>query len=303
MSISPPSASILLNRRDRLAAEYLRGYPASMKADVGRSGLIFPALLVRPRVATGVDGDRLLSLSMPHPRFGFLALAVSALLYAPLTSRAATADANTTLESIVAIMKSGMSPERRGRLAQVHLALAGRNETHVAVAVRLIRETLGDTAANAAAKKLAIADAKGSELAAKEKNPRTAAPSRGLCEYVDGHAFCVIGEENVTAVDWDEHGSRARRIAIHEFSHAVEHFGLTEAEHSEYDRLWAENARRRGVSVAKAGNKKEFFAESTEAWYGVHQRAPLMPGMSTIDFIDTFPEMALFLQRIYGPPR
>lgn len=211
--------------------------------------------------------------------------------------------ARDAVSSIMDRILSGMSSERRARLRRVQVALAGRNEHLVDAAVEAIRSELGRDAARRAERGLRDDYAMWSRIAASEGAPRVSSPMRGVSQVIDGHVFCLVGEENVTAVDWDENGSRAGRIAVHEFAHAVENVGMTAEEHAELDRIWLENLRRRGLPEKESGRETEFFAESTEAWFGVHQHSPYEAGHGPDFFYSRFPVMAAFLERIYGPAR
>ncbi len=129
---------------------------------------------------------------------------------------------------------------------------------------------------------------------------RTSRVTRGVTFESHGLTYCVSGEENLLAERWDEHGSRARRILVHELGHAIEGLALEPAEAAVVRESHAVNLRRRGLAGGRGG---EFFAESTEAWFGVHQAAPGEAGHGP-DFIRAkLPELAALFEAVYGPPR
>lgn len=209
--------------------------------------------------------------------------------------------AHDAVSSITHRMMSGMPFERRARLRRVHVFLAGRGEHLVDAAIAAVRSELGDDAARRVERGFRDDYAMWSRLAASSSEPRVSSPIRGVSQLIDGHVFCIVGEENMTAAEWDENGSRAGRIAVHEFAHAVEDVGMTAEEQAELDRIWLENLRRRGLPEKESGFKTEFFAESTEAWFRVHQHSPYEKGHGPDFFYNRFPGMAGFLERIYGP--
>lgn len=221
------------------------------------------------------------------------------LLAAPVPCRAQAEDA--VRERVLA----GMSAERRARLSGVRVVAVGRGEPLVDAAVRVTRAVFPAEDAARVERGLREDYAKWSALAASDPEPRVSAPMRGLTQYFEGGALCFVGEENLSAAGWDENGSRAGRIGVHELGHAVEDLGLSDAERAELDRIWVDNLRRRGLSEsdAAAGQKTEFFAESTEAWFDVHQHAPGEAGHGPSFFRTRFPVMGAFLERVYGPPR
>ncbi len=198
-------------------------------------------------------------------------------------------------------MAAGMSEARRARLKTLHIGVVPRDENLADAAAVLVRAWHGDAASaqvlHALRTGLADADARSAVYSGRCASP---AP-RGATLDAEGLTFCFVGEENLLAADWDLHGSRAGRVAVHEIGHAVERLALTSEERHVLASIHRLNLARRGASARDSAGAGEFFAESGEAWFGVHQLAPRSPGHGPDFLRDRLPVMAELMSRVYGP--
>jgi hypothetical protein len=209
--------------------------------------------------------------------------------------------AQRTANAIFALMRSGMSPERRARLATLRVGAVPPAVDIIDGAVAEVARGAGDVNARLARARLdAGRAAHDGSVAAYRGRRRTSRATRGVTFESQGLTYCFSGEENLLAARWDEHGSRARRILVHEIGHAVEALALDAAEAAVVRESHAANLRRRGLTQGRTG---EFFAESTEAWFGVHQSAPGLAGHGPGFIRARLPELAALFESVYGPPR
>lgn len=201
-------------------------------------------------------------------------------------------------------MSSGMSATRRARLTPLHVGVIARGDDLASAAAAQVRALLGDDAGEQVRRALSGGLADHDARPAGYAGTRCAAPApRGATLEAGGVTCCFIGEENLLADAWDENGSRAQRVAVHEFGHAVERLALTAAERMTLSGIHRVNLARRGARARDSAGAGEFFAESGEAWFGVHQLAPLAGGHGPEFFRSRLPSMAAFLERVYGPAR
>lgn len=199
-------------------------------------------------------------------------------------------------------LRSGMTAGRRARLEPLHIGVIPRDADLPSAAVRQVRALLGDAAGEQVQRALSTGLADHDARPAGYAGTRCAAPApRGATLEAGGLTCCFIGEENLLADAWDENGSRAKRVAVHELGHAVERLALTATERMTLTGIHRVNLARRGVKEQDSAGAGEFFAESGEAWFGVHQLAPRAGGHGPDFFRSRLPEMAAFLERVYGP--
>lgn len=219
---------------------------------------------------------------------------------------AAPSTAQQVADAVVALMTSTMSDDRRSRLAPLRVGVVPRGTDIIDGAVAaLAREGAGAPGARLARWLDAARARHAGALAVYRGARRTTQATRGVTFESKGLTYCFAGEENVLAERWDEHGSRARRILVHEIGHAVESLALDHAEAAALRASYAANLRRRGLAAAREELDRtgEFFAESTEAWFGVHQSSPGEAGRGP-DFIRArLPELAALFESVFGPPR
>lgn len=198
-------------------------------------------------------------------------------------------------------MAAGMTEARRERLKTLHVGVVPRDEDFAGAAAVLVRAWHGEAAAAQVRHALSsgLADRDASAVYA----GRCASPTpRGATLDAEGLTFCFVGEENLLASAWDEHGSRAGRVAVHEIGHAVERLALTPEERRVLASIHRLNLARRGATARDSAGAGEFFAESGEAWFGVHQLGPRAPGHGPDFFRTRLPVMADLLAQVYGPP-
>lgn len=199
-------------------------------------------------------------------------------------------------------LTSGMTAVRRARLEPLHIGVIPRGEELASAATRQVRALLGDAAGEQVRRALSTGLADHDARPAGYAGTRCAAPApRGATLEAGGITFCFIGEENLLADAWDENGSRAGRVAVHELGHAVERLALTVMERMTLTGIHRINLARRGANARDSAGAGEFFAESGEAWFDVHQLAPRAGGHGPDFFRTRLPDMAAFLERVYGP--
>lgn len=210
--------------------------------------------------------------------------------------------ATQVADSVWETMLSGMTPlrarEMRSRV-RIHLVPRG---------VRLIDEVV-----SVYHRELPPADAAAAETHMREsyhirlqqKGDRTAAEPRGVTIAIDlpdgPRVFSFVGEENLIAGgDWDEHGSRERRVLVHELGHATIDATGTKAE-------WDASATNAKAywSDYQDGDDGEMFAISTEIWFGRHQVGMFQAGKTSAEAAAS-PKLAAMMRvmsEVYGPSR
>lgn len=133
--------------------------------------------------------------------------------------------------------------------------------------------------------------------------PRVPREPRGMSHTVYDIHFVFVGAENLTATgEWDVNGSHTDRLLVHELGHAIYDLGLSDAGRAEFGVQHEEALHRLGHDHGDQVGHSEFFAEVTEVWFGVHQRAPRRAGMTAAELQSAAPSVYRMLQFIYGDP-
>lgn len=227
----------------------------------------------------------------------------------PKPVAAATASApydDSAVSSVRRTMTSGMAPERRQVMRdQVSVVTVPRGLLLPEVVAFTLHFRLPPAQAQAE-----IANfMDGYAERKREAGSRTSAEPRGYTGtfQVDGdiEIYCFVGEENLSAAgEWDENGSRARRVLVHELGHAV-YRSLSAVEKAELKSIVIEY---KGLNPDpehpyQDGDENEMFAEAGEIWFGVHQSALYTKGLDTSEPFVKLAAMMRFIERVYGPAR
>jgi hypothetical protein len=110
-------------------------------------------------------------------------------------------------------------------------------------------------------------------------------------------------EENLTEIKGvaDPYG-KGYSVGMHEFAHTLHLKGLTDDQNKSIDTLFADRTTAGGPWTEAYGssNKLEYFAQSTNAFFGMNQGI----GQNGRDWLEkNDPEMCKFLDGLYGKPK
>lgn len=109
-------------------------------------------------------------------------------------------------------------------------------------------------------------------------------------------------EENLTTIPGvaDPYG-KGYSVGMHEFAHTLHLKGLTDDQNKSIDKLFADRTTAGGPWTEAYGssNKLEYFAQSTNAFFGMNQGI----GQNGRDWLEkNDPDMCKFLDGLYGKP-
>jgi hypothetical protein len=111
---------------------------------------------------------------------------------------------------------------------------------------------------------------------------------------------CSVGEENLLCLPKQPY--RQEDVLVHEFSHSI-HRHLSANLVAAIDAAYAE-AMKAGLypkDIYMARNAGEYWAEGTQAWFGVTLRADVNAGVNTREKLKEHdPRLASLLEKVYG---
>ncbi|HEX6739153.1 MAG TPA: hypothetical protein VF310_12815 [Vicinamibacteria bacterium] len=118
----------------------------------------------------------------------------------------------------------------------------------------------------------------------------------------DGSFALAAPEENLTEIKGvvDPYG-KGYSVGMHEFAHTLHLKGLTDDQNKSIDKLFDDRTKAGGPWTEAYGssNKLEYFAQSTNAFFGMNQGI----GQNGREWLEkNDPEMCKFLDGLYGKP-
>lgn len=134
-----------------------------------------------------------------------------------------------------------------------------------------------------------------------ETGDRTPAEPRGFA-LSSPRALLFLGEENLTSSGlWDKRLQRSRRIIIHELGHVVYDLAIDACTRKRLDQEYAQRLAAAGVKDGPGAS--EFFAETMEVWFGVHQLKSGVEGRNATFIQQRQPPLYDLFLTVMGPPR
>jgi hypothetical protein len=210
--------------------------------------------------------------------------------------------ASQVAQSVWETMLSGMTPLRAKEMRErVRIFIVPRDTRLIDEVVAVYRRELPPAEVDAAVTHIQ----ESYHVRLQQTGDRTAAEPRGVTIAVDSKdgpcVFTFAGEENLIAGgDWDEHGSRERRVLVHELGHAT-----IDATGSKTEWQTAAANAKAYWSDYQSDDDGEIFAISTEIWFGRHQTGMFQAGMTAAAAAASpkLAEMMRMMSEVYGPSR